>query len=143
MKPIYLDHNASTPLLPEVIDAMMPYLKSGFGNPSSSHWYGQQSKKAIEKARNQIALLLNCSPEEIIFTSGGSESNNLAIKGIADQHTKGHIITSSIEHPAVLEVCHYLEKRAFNVTYLPVDEYGIVNPESVKNAIRSDTILKL
>ncbi|RKY56399.1 MAG: selenide, water dikinase SelD [Candidatus Neomarinimicrobiota bacterium] len=141
MKPIYLDHNASTPLLPEVIDAMMPYLKSGFGNPSSSHWYGQQSKKAIEKARNQIALLLNCSPEEIIFTSGGSESNNLAIKGIADQYTKGHIITSSIEHPAVLEVCHYLEKRAFNVTYLPVDEYGIVNPESVKNAIRSDTIL--
>ncbi|MBL7135537.1 MAG: selenide, water dikinase SelD [Candidatus Marinimicrobia bacterium] len=141
MQPIYLDHNASTPLLPEVIDAMMPYLKNGFGNPSSSHWYGQQSKKAIEKARTQIALLLNCSPEEIIFTSGGSESNNLAIKGITDQYNNGHIITSSVEHPAVLEVCRYLEKTAFNLMYLPVDEYGIANPKSVKNAIRSDTIL--
>jgi len=140
-KPIYLDHNASTPLLPEVVQAMLPFLKNHYGNPSSSHPYGQTGKKAVEDARSQLAALLNCVPEEIIFTSGGSESNNMAIKGIADLYSTGHIITSAIEHPAVLEVCRYLEKKGFSITYLPVDESGLVDVDSVRKAIRSDTIL--
>ncbi|MBN2600896.1 MAG: selenide, water dikinase SelD [Candidatus Marinimicrobia bacterium] len=140
-RPIYLDHNASTPLLPEVIHAMLPFLKNHYGNPSSNHPYGQTGKKAIEDARLRLATLLNCNSEEIIFTSGGSESNNMAIKGIADLHSSGHIITSVIEHPAVLEVCRYLEKKGFSLTYLPVDESGLVNPDSVLKAIRRDTIL--
>jgi len=141
MKPIYLDHNASTPLIPEVIAAMTPYLQSGFGNPSSSHFFGQESKHAIESARMQIAELLNSQPEEIVFTSGGTESNNFAIRGIAENHTNGHIITSSIEHPAVLEVCRYLEKRGFSITYLPIDSDGFVNPDDLRKAIRQETIL--
>ncbi|MBU0712452.1 selenide, water dikinase SelD [bacterium] len=140
-KPIYLDHNASTPLLPEVVQAMLPFLKNHYGNPSSSHPYGQTGKKAIEDARLQLAALLNCVPEEIIFTSGGSESNNMAIKGIADLNGTGHIITSTIEHPAVMEVCRYLEKKGFSVTYLPVDESGMVSADSLRKAIRSDTFL--
>ncbi len=140
-KPIYLDHNASTPLLPEVISAMTPYLKNHYGNPSSSHTYGQAAKNAIETARDQLATLLNCKAEELIFTSGGSESNNLAIKGIADLHGTGHIVTSTVEHPAVLEVCRYLQKKGFSVTYLPVDECGMVNPDDIQKALRSDTIL--
>ena len=141
MKPIYLDHNASTPLIPEVVAAMTPYLQSGFGNPSSSHSFGQESKRAVESARMQLADLLNCQSEEIVFTSGGTESNNFAIRGIAENHTSGHIITSSIEHPAVLEVCRYLEKHGFSVTYLPVDSSGLVNPDDLQKAIRTDTIL--
>ncbi|MDD5765729.1 MAG: selenide, water dikinase SelD [Candidatus Marinimicrobia bacterium] len=141
MEPIYLDHNASTPLIPEVIAAMTPYLQSGFGNPSSSHFFGQESKHAVESARMQIAELLNCQPEEIVFTSGGTESNNFAIRGIAENHANGHIITSSIEHPAVLEVCRYLEKRGFSITYLPVDSDGFVNPDDLRKAIRPETIL--
>ncbi len=141
MKPIYLDHNASTPLDEEVIQAMTPYLKESFGNPSSSHYYGKQSKVAIEKARGQVAGLINCNSDEIIFTGGGSESNNLAIRGIAESFGKGHIITSSIEHPAVLEVCKYLEGKNFTVSYLPVDKYGIIDPKSVEMAITDDTIL--
>lgn len=141
MQPIYLDHNASTPLIKEVIDVMMPYFHHGFGNPSSSHWYGQESKKSIEKARKQVASLIGCSPEEIIFTSGGSESNNLAIKGIAEQHEYGHIITSSIEYPSVIQVCRYLEKRGYQLSYLPVDKFGILHPETVEEAITPDTIL--
>ncbi|MFH1212952.1 MAG: aminotransferase class V-fold PLP-dependent enzyme, partial [Candidatus Neomarinimicrobiota bacterium] len=141
MKPIYLDYNASTPLLPEVIDVMTPFLKNGFGNPSSSHYYGLESKQAIEKARRQVADLLNCQPEEIVFTSGGSESNNLALIGAADLHLHGHIITSAIEHPAVLEVCRYLEKKGFAVTYLPVTVEGFVELSTVRKAIRSDTFL--
>lgn len=140
-KPIYLDHNASTPLLPEVVQAMLPFLKNHFGNPSSSHPYGQTGKKAIEDARDQLAALLNCASEEIIFTSGGSESNNLAIKGIAEFYGSGHIITSAIEHPAVLEVCRYLEKKGFSVTYLPVDESGTVSVDSLRAAMRGDTFL--
>jgi len=140
-KPIYLDHNASTPLLPEVVQVMLPFLKNHFGNPSSSHPYGQTGKKAIEDARLQLAALLNCVPEEIIFTSGGSESNNMAIKGIADLYGSGHIITCAIEHPAVLEVCRYLEKKEFSVTYLPVNESGMVSADSLRKAIRSDTFL--
>ena len=140
-KPIYLDHNASTPLLPEVVRAMMPYLKNHYGNPSSSHPYGQAGKKAVEDARSHIAALVGADPEEIIFTSGGSESNNFAIKGIAELYGSGHIITSSIEHPAVLEVCRYLETKGYTVTYLEVDEFGLVDIASVSKAIRSDTFL--
>ncbi|MCD6204180.1 MAG: selenide, water dikinase SelD [Candidatus Marinimicrobia bacterium] len=140
-QPIYLDHNASTPLLPEVVESMLPYLKDHFGNPSSTHSFGQANKKAVEDARIKVAELIGANPEEIIFTSGGSESNNLAIKGIAEQHDGGHIITSSIEHPAVLEVCRYLETKGYTVTYLEVDEFARVDPETVRKSLRPDTIL--
>ena len=124
MKPIYLDYNATTPIDPEVAETMKPFLDELFGNPSSSHVYGIITKKAVNLARSQVASLIGCSPEEIIFTSGGSESNNYAIKGaaFANKHKGNHIITSSIEHPAVIEVCRYLSVNGFNITYLPVDE---------------------
>ncbi len=144
MEPIYLDHNATTPIAAEVAAAMQPFLNQYFGNPSSIHWYGVQAKKAIEHARTQVAALLGCEPDEIIFTSGGSESNNLAIKGLAfaRQHLGKHIITSQIEHPAVLNVCHFLEADfGFSVTYLPVDRFGRVQLADLEAAIRSDTIL--
>ena len=143
MKPIYLDHNATTPIAPEVAEAMLPYLKEHFGNPSSSHWYGQQAKKAVETARQQVAELLGCEVDELIFTSGGSESNNLAIKGIAATlRAKGnHIITSQIEHPAVLNVCKYLEERGFEISYAPVDSHGIVDINYIAGSIRPTTIL--
>ncbi|MCK4339727.1 MAG: aminotransferase class V-fold PLP-dependent enzyme, partial [Candidatus Cloacimonetes bacterium] len=143
MKPIYLDYNATTPIAPEVAQAMRPFLENHFGNPSSMHWYGIQTKKAVENARKQIADLLHAHPDEIIFTSGGSESNNFAIKGIALSHKDrgNHIITSSIEHPSVIEVCEYLESQEFIITYLPVDEYGLVNPKDVEKAITPQTIL--
>ncbi len=143
MQPIYLDHNATTPIDPEVVEAMLPYLNKHFGNPSSSHWYGTQTKKAVENARREAALLLGCQADEIIFTSGGTESNNFAMRGIAEtfQHKGNHIITSQVEHPAVINVCKYLETRGLRVTYLPVDKYGLVNPEDVEKAIRLDTIL--
>jgi cysteine desulfurase NifS len=143
MKPIYLDYNATTPIDKEVADAMLPYLYSNFGNPSSTHVYGVETKKAIEQARRSVAELIRCKPYEIIFTSGGTESNNYAIKGIAlaNKHKGNHIITSRIEHPAVIEVCKYLQKNGFDVTYLPVDEYGMVSPINVENAITSKTIL--
>jgi len=143
MKPIYLDYNATTPLHPEVAAAMQPFLGELFGNPSSSHQYGFQTKLAVSEAREQLAMLLNCSPDEIIFTSGGSESNNYAIKGIAYRlKNKGrHIITSSVEHPAVSEVCKFLESEGFEITILPVDKYGMVNVEDVKKSLRRDTIL--
>ncbi len=142
-KPIYLDYNATTPLAPEVVQAMMPYLNEHFGNPSSSHWYGIQTKQAIEKARKSVAKLLHCQAEEIIFTSGGSESNNFAIKGyaLANKNRGNHIITSQIEHPAVIEVCKYLEKQGFQITYLPVDQDGLVNINDVHQVITSQTIL--
>ena len=118
-KPIYLDYNATTPHDPEVIAAMRPFLEEEFGNPSSSHWYGIKPKKAVMEARNQVAALLNCREDEIYFPSGGTESNNHAIKGVALAHrNKGnHIITSQIEHPAVLQVCAHLEENGFEVTY--------------------------
>ena len=143
MKPIYLDYNATTPLAPAVIDAMRPYLEEHFGNPSSTHWYGIQTRKAVEKARRQVAALLNCDADEVIFTSGGSESNNYAIKGAAfARRAKGnHIITSSIEHPAVHAVCSYLETNGFRVTYLPVDGNAVVDLDAFKNALSSETIL--
>ncbi len=143
MKPIYLDYNATTPIDPEVADAMLPFLKEHFGNPSSSHCYGIQTKKAIQKARKQVSSILSCNAEEIIFTSGGTESNNFAIKGFAfaNREKGNHIITSTIEHPAVIEVCKFLEKNGFDVSYIPVDEYGIVNLTELEKAITSQTIL--
>ncbi len=142
-RPIYLDYNASTPHDPEVISAMHPYLEEYFGNPSNSHWYGVQTKNAVENARRQVAGLLNCEPDEIVFTSGGTESNNYAIKGTAFAHRdKGnHIITTQIEHPAVTEVCKFLEERGFKITYLPVDEYGLVNASDVEKTITPQTVL--
>jgi cysteine desulfurase len=143
LKPIYLDYNATTPIDPEVAEAMRPYILERFGNPSSSHWYGTQSKNAVEKARNQVANLLSCNPDEVVFTGGGSESNNYAIKGVAfaNQEKGKHLITSSIEHPAVIEVCKYLQQKDFQVTYLPVDQFGQVDPRSVEKVINSSTIL--
>ena len=143
IKPIYLDYNGTTPHDHEVISAMRPYLEEEFGNPSSSHPFGFKPRQAVLRAREQIAALINCRPQEIIFTSGGTESNNFAIKGIARAYRdKGnHIITSQIEHPAVLEVCAYLEKNGFEVSYLPVDEYGLVSESDVVSACTSKTIL--
>lgn len=142
-KPIYLDYNGTTPHAPEVIEAMRPYFEAEFGNPSSSHWYGRRPRQAVAAAREQVANILNCLPEEVIFTSGGTESNNHAIKCIAgSRFSRGnHIITSQIEHPAVIEVCRYLEKHGFTVTYIPVGEDGVIDVEDVKSAIRSTTIL--
>lgn len=143
MNQIYLDYNATTPIDKEVADVMRPYLDDYFGNPSSSHAYGVKTKLAVEKARQQIAQLFHCESSEIVFTSGGTESNNYAIKGIAfaNQEKGNHIITSSVEHPAVFEVCKYLERFGFEITYLPVDEFGIIRLEDLKKAIRPSTIL--
>ncbi|MCG8412100.1 MAG: selenide, water dikinase SelD [Bacteroidales bacterium] len=140
---IYLDYNATTPVDKEVALAMQPYLADYFGNPSSSHSYGIETKKAVENARKQIANLINCKPHEIIFTSGGSESNNYAIKGIAYAYENrgNHIITSTIEHPAVIEVCKYLERKGFRISYIPVDENGIVDLQKLESEITNQTIL--
>jgi cysteine desulfurase len=142
-RPIYLDYNATTPHDPEVVAAMRPYLEEHFGNPSSSHWYGAQTRAAVAEARGQVARLMNCQPAEILFTSGGTESNNHAIRGVAltRQNRGRHIITSQIEHPAVTEVCRRLETEGFDVTYLSVDRYGLVSAADIDRAIRPDTIL--
>jgi len=141
--PIYLDYNATTPIDKEVADEMIVIIQNHFGNPSSSYDMGRYSKNAIEQARNQVANLINAKPDEIIFTSCATESNNLAIQGIAfANQTKGkHIITSAIEHPAIIEVCKYLESQGFKVSYLPVDTNGRIDPKDVEKAIRPDTIL--
>ena len=144
MKRIYLDNNATTAIHPDVLKEMLPYFEGFYGNPSSIHTYGQETRKAIEDAREKIAKLLNAESSEIVFTSCGTESNNHAIKGAAfSLQNKGkHIITSKIEHHAVIEVCEYLSKKfGFEITYIPVDKYGIVNPEDVKKAITDKTIL--
>lgn len=144
MKPaIYLDYNATTPHDPEVVEAMRPFLDETFGNPSSSHLYGIAPKQAVENARKQVAELLNSTPSEIVFTSGGTESNNHAIKGIAfTMRDRGnHIITSVVEHPAVTDVCRFLEAFGFETTYLPVDAQGQVWSSNVEQAIRPNTIM--
>lgn len=143
MKPIYLDYNATTPIDPRVAQAMLPFIHGLFGNPSSAHAFGVESKKAVEKARAQVADLLGCRVDEVVFTSGGSESNNFAIKGVADAYSKkgNHIVTSAVEHPAVTEVCRYLERRGFEATFVPVDEHGLVDPDAVEAAITPRTIL--
>ena len=142
-KPIYLDYNATTPHAPEVMAAMQPYIEEFFGNPSSSHWYGAEPRRAMERARQQVADLLQCSPGEIVFTSGGTEANNHAIKGMAwAMRGKGtHIITSAIEHPAVLEVCRSLDEFGCETTVLPVNSQGMVDPDDVGRAVRAGTIL--
>ena len=142
-QPIYLDYNGTTPHDLEVIEAMRPFFETEFGNPSSSHWYGIAPKRAVEQARRQVAGLLGCMPNEVIFTSGGTEANNHAIKSIGGARFAGgtHIITSQIEHPAVLEVCRFMEGHGFSVTYLPVDGSGLVDPSAVAAAVRTDTIL--
>jgi cysteine desulfurase len=138
---VYLDHNASTPVHPDVIQAMLPYFGERFGNPSSVHGFGREARDGVETAREQVSRFLEVRKEEIVFTSGGTESDNMAIKGIAHARRRGHIITSQIEHHAVLRTCESLEENGFEVTYLPVDGYGMVDPEDVRRAIRPDTIL--
>lgn len=143
MKPVYLDYNATTPLDPAVITAMRPYIEEHFGNPSSSHFFGRKGREAVEQARQEVASLLGCSAQEVLFTSGGSESNNMVLKGVAYTYRdRGkHLITSQVEHPAILQPCRFLEQNGYRVTYLPVDQYGLVDPEAVKRAIEPDTIL--
>ncbi|MHB1152238.1 MAG: cysteine desulfurase family protein [Eubacteriales bacterium] len=140
---IYLDYNATTPIDKEVADAMQPYLYGIFGNPSSNHELGVTAKNAVEHARKQISKLLNCSSDEIIFTSGGSESNNTVIKGVAFtfKNKGNHIITSQIEHPAIINPCRYMEKLGYEISYLPVDKYGMVNTSDVEKTITDKTIL--
>ena len=143
MDQIYLDYNATTPIDPQVAEAMLPYIHQRYGNPSSSHLPGVAAKEAVENARGQLADMLGSKEEEVIFTSGGTESNNHAIKGVfgAYRDKGNHIITSAVEHPAVLEVCRYLEEQGCRVTYLPVDEFGMVDPQQVAGAITPKTIL--
>jgi len=138
---VYLDHNASTPVHPEVVQAMLPYFEEHFGNPSSVHAFGREAREGVETAREQVASFLGVGKDEVIFTSGGTESDNFAIKGIAAARKRGHVITSQIEHHAVLRTCQSLEESGFDVTYLPVDGDGMVDPDDVRRALRADTIL--
>ena len=143
MKRIYLDYAATTPTHPEVVKVMLPYFNNAFGNPSSIYSYGQEAKGAIEEARTKVAELIGARDEEIVFTSGGTEADNFALKGVAFANENGgnHIITSSIEHHAVIEPCKFLERRGFSVTYLTVDEYGLVDPDDVRKAINDKSII--
>ena len=142
-KRVYFDHSATTRVLPEVEEAILPFLTEKWGNPSSLHSFGREAKLAVEDSRQSLAKLLNCDPTEIVFTSGGTESNNLAIKGVAmyKGKMKGHIITTKIEHHAVLEPCEWLKRFGFDVTFLPVSSEGLIDAGEVERAIRNDTIL--
>ena len=143
-RPIYLDHQATTPIDPAVLEAMMPYLTDKFGNAASrTHRYGWEAEEAVHTAREQIAALIGAKPEEIVFTSGATESDNLALKGIARAYRdKGnHIITATTEHKAVLDSCKALEKDGFDVTYVPVDRTGLVDPDDIRRAITPHTVL--
>jgi cysteine desulfurase len=143
MRRIYLDYNASTPIDPAVAAAMKPFLADHFGNPSSDHWAAASAKAALEKARGQIAALLGCEDDEVVFTSGGSEANNLALKGtyFARRGSDDHIITTRVEHPAITAPCRFLERLGARVTYLPVDRFGRVDPDDLNRAITPRTIL--
>lgn len=143
MQPIYFDYNASTPIDPAVAAAMKPFLDSHYGNPSSGHWAAFPAKAAVETARGQVAALLGCRPDEIVFTSGGSEANNLALKGayFARRGKGDHIVTTRIEHPAIIEPCRFLERLGARVTYLPVDGAGLIDPDDLRAAITPRTIL--
>ena len=143
MKRIYLDYAATTPTHPEVVKVMLPYFTDAFGNPSSIYSHGQEARGALEEVRDKIAAFISAGSDEIVFTSGGTEADNFAIKGVAyaNEGKGNHIITSSIEHHAVIETCRFLERRGFEITYLPVDEYGLVDPADVKAAITDKTIL--
>ena len=138
---VYLDHNASTQVHPEVVAAMLPYFGEHFGNPSSVHGFGRDARDGLDTARETIARFLRAGKDELLFTSGGTESDNLAVKGVAWARGSGHIITSGIEHHAVLHTCEALEAQGFTATYLPVDEFGMVDPDDVARAVRPDTIL--
>lgn len=140
---IYLDYNASTPLAPEVREAMLPYLSEAFGNPSSGHWAGVPAHTAVETARARLAGLLGCSPDEVVFTSGGTEANNTALKGVVEAcgRERPHVVTTRIEHPAVLEPLRYLERHGAEVTIVGVDGAGLVDPGDIAAAIRADTVL--
>jgi len=137
---VYLDHNASTPVHPDVLAEMLPYFSESFGNPSSVHGFGREARVGLDTARERIARFLDVAPEELVFTSGGTESDNLGVKGLAWARGRGHLITSKIEHHAVLRACQWLESQGFAVTYLSVDGHGVVDPDEVKRAIRPDTI---
>ncbi len=143
MKPVYLDYNATTPVDPEAVEELLPYLAGQFGNPSSAHPYGVKAKEAVELARSRVAALLGCDPSEVIFTGGGTESNNQALIGaaLANRERGNHIISTAIEHPAVLKPLERLSARGFSVTLLPVDSTGMVDPDSVRRAITGHTIL--
>jgi hypothetical protein len=143
MAQLYLDYNASTPIDPEVVDVMRQLLVSDYGNPSSGHWAAAPAKAALDIARGQVAALLGCTPDEIVFTSGGSEANNLALKGLGGtaKDRPAHFITSMIEHPATLEPCRHLTRLGVTVTYVPVDGTGLVDPGDVRRAITRDTRL--
>ena len=137
---VYLDHNASTPVHPDVLAEMLLYFSESFGNPSSVHGFGREARAGLDAARERVARFLNVAPEELVFTSGGTESDNLGVKGLAWARGRGHLITSKIEHHAVLRACQWLESQGFAVTYLGVDGHGVVDPDEVKRAIRPDTI---
>jgi cysteine desulfurase len=137
---VYLDHNASTPVHPEVVAEMVPYFGEVFGNPSSVHGFGRAAREAVDVARDRVAAFLRARPDEIVFTSGGTESDNFGVKGLAWARGRGHLITSKVEHHAVLRTCQALEAQGFSVTYLPVDETGMVDPDDVRRALRPDTI---
>ncbi|MBA2878850.1 cysteine desulfurase [Anoxybacillus kamchatkensis] len=143
MERIYFDHAATSPVHPQVVEAMIPYMTTYFGNPSSIHSFGRESRRALDEAREIIAKTIGAKANEIIFTSGGTEADNLALVGVAmANRDKGrHIITTSVEHHAVLNTCKYLQKQGFDVTYLPVDEHGIISVEQLKSALRDDTII--
>ncbi|MCK4326885.1 MAG: aminotransferase class V-fold PLP-dependent enzyme [Candidatus Diapherotrites archaeon] len=141
MDRVYFDHAATTPVREEVLEAMQPYFSEKYGNASSLHSFGQEAREALETSRATVAKLIGANPEEVIFTGSGTESNNTILKGTAFHKKKGHIITSAIEHPCVLNVCKWLETRGFDVTYLPVNNEGIVSPGDFANAFRNDTII--
>jgi cysteine desulfurase len=145
MKRIYMDHSATAPMAPQVLEAMLPYFSEKFGNASSLHSFGREAKEALEECREKVAGLLGADPEEVIFTSGGTESDNLALKGIAyrsrEKGLGNHIITTAIEHPAILETCRKLENQGFSITYLPVTREGLIDLEVLESAIREETIL--
>jgi len=143
LRKVYLDHNATTPVHPEVAAAVQPFLGELFGNPSSIHWAGREVRKAVEDARAQVAAFYGCRPLEVVFTSSGTEADNLALKGVAylPGNAGKHIITSQVEHPAIRNACRFLESQGFRVTYVPVDRQGIVDPDSVRDAMTKDTVL--
>src|SRR5258706_12212799 len=137
---VYLDHNASTPVHPEVVAEMLPYFTEVYGNPSSIHAFGREAREGMDLARERVARFLKVTPQEIVFTSGGTESDNFAVKGLAWARGKGHLITSQVEHHAVLRTCRALEAQGFDLTCVGVDEFGMVDPDEVRRAIRPDTV---
>src|SRR5919198_2470824 len=137
---VYLDHNASTPVHPEVLAEMIPYFSETYGNPSSVHGFGRDAREGVDVARERIARFLKVPADQIVFTSGGTESDNFGVKGLALARGRGHVITSRVEHHAVLRTVQALETQGFTATYLPVDEYGRVDPDDVRAALRPDTV---